>query len=61
MNDISANVPDSWDVEFINSFDFNSTIELLLIAEKVRCIGLIDLCYTKLALVIRGRLIKLIE
>jgi hypothetical protein len=53
-DDISVCVTDQWDVEFINSFNFDNTVDLLLIADKMKCKGLMDLCYTKLALTMRS-------
>jgi hypothetical protein len=53
--DISLCVSDRWDIDFITSFDFGQTVNILIVADKLKCTSLMDLCYTKLALNIRSK------
>ena len=56
-NELRKCLQDQWDADFIESMSFDLVTDLLLAAEFVKCISLVDLCYARLAIYFRSRII----
>lgn len=51
-NDIQVLVSE-WDANYINQFDFDNVVNILVAAEKLKCLSLMDLCYARIAIFFR--------
>jgi hypothetical protein len=59
-NDLRECVNDEWDANFISSLNLDNVTDILVAADMLKCESLEDLCYARLALYFRGKLIDLI-